>query len=313
MVSREVEKKSDFQFAADVRRHVGRHLFRISGGEKAESEEVLHSLEQLYACGLEAAAIKLPTSRVQIARLGELIFQARFQGQSFPLVSPACPDYSHHVDPLTGKDVYDFRSLGESMGLNTSLLLRKAAVLMGALGKCSTENVSYSVYLADVEADDPEILASVGLKRGEFLRRVETSREVIKSRATERLERTTKVGMMSSFLKEEDYSRAEATLPCIKRSTIDDIAISRLNLYSRWFRSEGRSILEFNELCKRRAKEDVRKYLTFGSAARREGVVVLEATAPEISALYNFGDGRVPEANLPHLPSAPIIMIETEY
>ena len=277
-----------------------------------QTEEVISSLEHLYGLGLEGKGINLPVNKGQRARLAEMIYRERFRGEPLLVVSPVCPDYSYHLDYSSKQYIYDFKKLNGGVSLNASSLLQKEPELVEALGAYGVGKINYLMVMADVEADDPEILASVNLGRNEFLRKVGLSAQAILGETDEGLGTGVEVEMMSVFFEAEDYVRAEAALSQVSASTIAGIAQDRAALYSRWFGS-GNDILELNELCRRRAKLDLGKYLIFGMAARRSNVLVLEATAPKIAGLYNFGDGRVAAADLPPLPPTPVVMIENDY
>lgn len=279
---------------------------KCSRGERERSENVIADLEKLYSLGLENEGIELPANREQRGQLARMIYCERFKNKPLTIVCPACPDYSFHQD-FTGRYVYDFKKLNDGISLNASLLLEKAPILTAGLLDCKVRNTRYLVALADIEANDQEILNSVSLEKEEFLARVKKSAE----RIAGRLVNYGDVGMMGDLLQEEDFFRASTTLSRLKGETIRGIALGRHSLYSRWFQGKGRSAV--NGLYEDRTKEDIRKYLTFGFAAKRNGFIILEATAPQIAGLYNFGDGWVPEANLPPLPPIPVVMIETEY
>lgn len=271
----------------------------------------------LYGIGLEKQNIILPTKKSERRRLDHLINRSVQEDRPLVVMSGTCPDYSHHSDPVSGSEVYDFEDLGTDIGLNTLTLFEKGAPFFGALQEAGVKRMHYLVGYADVEADDPEIIASVGLSKDEFVRRVEQSAEKALEVGSGIYGGVLAITKMSEFLLPEDYARAEMTMELIKGSAIDDIAMSRGNLYTRWFSKmlnmDAASRNEIEMLKKRRATEDIRKYLTFGFAARRMEAIILEATAPKITRLYNFGDGYSRDRGLKALPPAPAIIIEDDH
>lgn len=274
------------------------------------SERARQILTRLYKFGLEGKRIRLPSSGGEVTQLERKIEEGLSKGGSLSIVSPTCPDYSSHIN--RGQREYDFESLGTGLGLAGETLLEAVVVLKGALDGCGINRIDYTIIMADVEADDPEILQRVGLDKREFLSRLRISNQALQE---EQLRRglLPRASMMSNFLAPEDQIRAEVAISMIKLRRIEAIATARVNLYARWFKPD--TIDELNLLARSRAKVDILKYLTFGMAARRLGVIVLETTAPQIAGLYNFGDGRVRRdgVDLPPLLPTPVIMIEKEY
>ena len=253
--------------------------------------------EQMDA--LRESGIELPEAKGEIIRLGELVAG----GKVLHIVAPTCPDYSYRQTG-TGS-VYDFKTLGDGVGLALGKVLTRIPTVISALTQSQfpTAGIKQTVLLADVEADDPEIRRSVGLDREEFMAKVNGSVEAARTALTELPlgEAKKRVGMLSNFINDEDKERAKRALAQVSDGRLQSIAISRCDLYERWFKSGSGDFMSF---AMNRALEDIRKYLEFGMAARRQGVIILEGTAPEITTLYNIGN---------ELPPSPVIRIGGTY
>lgn len=266
------------------------------------------AFEALSTFDFEREGILLPIKKSLVRA-----FKEHLSSGSVHLVSAVCPDYSCSVN--YGRTVYDFSSLGEGIGLNGNVVLDKAALLSRVLLSVGV-NVKYTILMADVEAYDEEILDALGLSTDEFLVKLQNSKKAVAERAVELMEPgvAVEVGMMSEFLKEEDKIRADATFELVKETTIEGTAFSRRSLYLRLYGDKTKSGTETQGVFIRdRARADIKRYFEFGFAARRNKVVILEATAPSIAGLYDFSDGFVREKGLPALNPVPLIMIKNEY
>jgi hypothetical protein len=265
-------------------------------------------INNLYRMNLESEGIILPNNKVGRKSLRTAFSESFKFGKQVQIVSPVCPDYSFNKDEKD-RYVYNFKELNGGIGLNAATVLIKSKLLLPAIKQCGVSNIEHQLLIADVEADDPLILASVGLDRDQFISKVGQSKSIIQQRSDNEVS----VGILSEFIKPEDKERALFALLNIKETRIEAIAINRASLYRRWFgKLPSAQNIDFFEFAKLRAQADVLKYLEFGYAARREGVIILEATAAKIASLYNYGDGYIKEKGLSAVPPAPVIMIEND-
>jgi hypothetical protein len=284
------------EFNQNLTRYLIKQTQKFTDGDQQKAQEMVRLTETLYLGNLANGGLILPIQKAQIARLVEGIAREKLMGQQLKVVSPVCPDYSYHFDHSENRIVYDFNTLNTGIGLSAQAVLEKTPTFIKALRRLGVSNIHYLMLYADVEADDPNILESVGLNKAQFLDKVTQSCKSTQIATSDSLDADISVDCMSSFLQDTDYQRANRMVQLIQPATLHSLGTQRKDLYSRWFKSrfKGLNMIEIDDLRSELAGGDVLKSLTFGSAARREGVFILDSTDPSFTGFYNYGDGLPP-------------------
>ncbi|HET9946686.1 MAG TPA: hypothetical protein VFQ63_01350 [Patescibacteria group bacterium] len=280
------------------RRYIAGQLARQCSADMVQINHVTGVMQNLYSLRLDQNGVALPVGKTELARLGVMLYQTLYSGEPLKIVSATCPDYSYHQ--TQDGYVYDFQDVGDGEGLTGKTLLAHQRLFREALVSAGVpeEKIEYTMLVADVEADDGDIRASMEIEESEFKARIGRTRDKLATH----LESPHRVGLLSSYVTSQDTELAHRLLSDIKEQRLVSIALGRGDLYRRWFRrGQGVGVENFTM---QRTREDVLKYIAFGCAARRQGAIVLESTAPEITSLYNVGND---------LPIVPLVQIKSKY
>lgn len=169
------------------------------------------------------------------------------EGRRLTIVSPVCPDYAVE-DGTAARHRFTFRDLGTGAGITARRIFATFAPLGAFLREELGLDVHHVICPGDFEGLSDAVNARMGIDRAEFMARLERSRREIAAGAPFPVE--------SRFFTElcggqEDWTRildevrhdlaegefaAVRDLPWVRR-----LAVSRAELYKRWFGDSGQA------------------------------------------------------------------------
>lgn len=301
------------EFNAELRKYLANQLTRkyatqvvvgegkpperaIDAGKVREIQHVVDNMESIYSYFKPSATYNLPDSKQQIYRLSELILNS--QDRPISVVSPVCPDYSGQRKS-DGSFSYDFRRLGTGPGQIAEHLLETVPTFLDKLRELGI-SITYFMLMADVEGDDSSITATLKMSREDFLKKVSLSVEALQAEAIGNFGDSVHVQLMSDYIQDEDIQRAKRLVQSIKEVTLVTIASARRNIYDQFYQGSE----DYHDYLVARARNDVLRSLTFGSAVRRNRGMILDATDKNLGSFYNYGND---------LQSAPVVSIKKNY
>ncbi len=282
----EVSVSQDFEFDARRRKDLQKGVSRILKVDSDIANTVVSRLQSLYGMRLEDQGVFLPENKKMQIDLAVKLQNAINSDQPLMVMSGGCPDYSFGHDGQ-----YNFETLNDGVGLNVSDLFERGKHFLRGLKQLGV-NCMHTIYYADVEGLDAEVVQGLGISQNEFIDRVaasaEAARDFVGQRGCEPGVEV-KIDLMSNALSEEDLDLACKIGTEINRDTIAGLSIDLVDMYSKLVSDHS---LIFNQ-----AYKDSLRYISFGVMARRRGAVILGSSHPKLMSMYNQG-GDLPKTPL---------------
>lgn len=249
-------------------------------------------------------------------------------GKPIEFVVTTCPDYSYECGTNCTEDKaqYTFEDVGTNPGLVAEKTAETILPVIANLERAGVHNRLTFLY-ADTEAHDPEIREAMGLEKSEFLNRISQSAQNLFRRLHHLYNENgltayskPSVNFMTNFMDPNLGSKSEELLNTVKQGSISGLALSRKELYTRWFQhnqkvSAGDTFM-YNEFLTSRAKKDVLDHLLLGESLRSltKGVdgfptsgsnIILVTMSDDLLARYfNFSGAH---------PHVPVMQVKKRY